>query len=89
MIQSAKGKYRISTATRKVYDTTESRKYCGNDCHIASDYYASQLSATAVFMRTPPYVIFFVVFGVKSNVRCLRNIFSPNSAICGYIIIFH
>jgi hypothetical protein len=45
---------------RKVYDTTESRKYCCNDCHVAADFFASQLSRTAVFMRSMEYAALLI-----------------------------
>jgi hypothetical protein len=58
--QEPKGRYRISMRERKVYDTTESRKYCCNDCHVAADFFASQLSPTAVFMRSMQYATLLI-----------------------------
>ncbi|KAJ3154491.1 RNA polymerase II associated protein 2 [Geranomyces michiganensis] len=52
-ITPAKGRYRISRAERKVYDTTLLRNFCSSVCLAASDYYARQLSDEPPYMRAP------------------------------------
>ncbi|KAJ3175670.1 hypothetical protein HDU87_005811 [Geranomyces variabilis] len=50
-ITPQKGRYRISRAERKVYDTTLLKNFCSAVCLAASDYYARQLSAEPPYMR--------------------------------------
>ncbi|KAJ3156993.1 hypothetical protein HDU89_002403 [Geranomyces variabilis] len=53
-ITQQKGRYRISRAERKVYDTTLLKNFCSAVCLAASDYYARQLSDEPPYMRNPP-----------------------------------
>ncbi|ORY56234.1 hypothetical protein LY90DRAFT_669419 [Neocallimastix californiae] len=49
--QELKGKYRLSSSKKKIFDITELKSYCGSDCMISSRYYASQLLDEPVYLR--------------------------------------
>eukprot|EP00118_Oscarella_pearsei_P001719 m.8249 g.8249 ORF g.8249 m.8249 type:complete len:138 (+) comp20445_c0_seq1:156-569(+) len=42
-------KYHISVAQNRVYELTERKKFCSNNCFKASNYYAGQLSTEPVW----------------------------------------
>eukprot|EP00123_Amoebidium_parasiticum_P006761 comp17639_c0_seq1/m.17393 comp17639_c0_seq1/g.17393 ORF comp17639_c0_seq1/g.17393 comp17639_c0_seq1/m.17393 type:complete len:582 (-) comp17639_c0_seq1:503-2248(-) len=46
------GRYMVSLREHKVYDREVVGRFCGNGCHVASDFYASQLSEAALWLRT-------------------------------------
>jgi len=50
-IKELKGKYRLSSSKKKIFDITELKSYCGSDCMISSRYYASQLLDEPVYLR--------------------------------------
>lgn len=50
--QQAQGKFRISLAKRKVYDTSQVSKFCSHTCFAKSRFYAAQLSTEPVYMRS-------------------------------------
>ncbi|XP_071947811.1 putative RNA polymerase II subunit B1 CTD phosphatase rpap2 [Antedon mediterranea] len=49
--QTPKKQYHISMKTNKVYDITDRKCFCSNDCYKASQYYASQISTVPLWMR--------------------------------------
>ncbi|XP_076340654.1 uncharacterized protein LOC143241061 isoform X2 [Tachypleus tridentatus] len=44
-------KYHISLKTKKVYDITERKQFCSNQCFKASKYFKQQLSTSPVWLR--------------------------------------
>ncbi|KAL7748923.1 hypothetical protein RI367_005571 [Sorochytrium milnesiophthora] len=48
---TAKGRYKIDSANRKIIDLSVLRPYCSQACFTASAYYKFQLDETPVFMR--------------------------------------
>ncbi|ORX49277.1 hypothetical protein BCR36DRAFT_328330 [Piromyces finnis] len=49
--QQLKGKYRLSSSKKKIFDITELKSYCGSDCMISSRYFASQLLDEPIYLR--------------------------------------
>ncbi|KAK7100331.1 putative RNA polymerase II subunit B1 CTD phosphatase RPAP2 isoform X2 [Littorina saxatilis] len=47
----AKKKYHISTRTNTVYDITERKKFCSNECYRSSQYLQKQIPQTPVWTR--------------------------------------
>ncbi|KAJ8300890.1 hypothetical protein KUTeg_022409 [Tegillarca granosa] len=47
----SKQKYQISTRTNKVYDITERKNFCSNQCYKSSKYFQKQISDTPVWGR--------------------------------------
>ncbi|XP_061396324.1 putative RNA polymerase II subunit B1 CTD phosphatase RPAP2 homolog [Musca vetustissima] len=43
--------YQISTATNKVYDITDRKKFCSTKCFKASEYVKSQMLTSPLWMR--------------------------------------
>ncbi|KNC80908.1 hypothetical protein SARC_06749 [Sphaeroforma arctica JP610] len=46
------GRFKISMKDHRVYDMELIRQYCANDCHVASDFFSSQLMPMVAHMRT-------------------------------------
>lgn len=44
-------KYHISTKTNKVYDITDRKNFCSNECYKASVYYQKQISTSPLWSR--------------------------------------
>ena len=51
LINIPKHKYHISVATRQVFDLSERKKFCSNQCFKESEYFAGQLSKEPIWER--------------------------------------
>lgn len=43
--------YHISTTTNKIYDITERKNFCSNDCFKKSNYLKDQISSSPLWLR--------------------------------------
>lgn len=49
--KSLNQKYHISTKTNRVYDITDRKNFCSNECYKASAYYQKQISSSPLWSR--------------------------------------
>eukprot|EP01134_Creolimax_fragrantissima_P004614 CFRG4614T1 len=69
-------KYKINFRDKKVYDMEAIEMFCGNHCHIASDFFSTQLLSVSVHLRTGSEIVkenlFLVMNANECNTKMIR-----------------
>lgn len=61
--ETMKQKYHISQVSNKVYDLTERKCFCSNQCYKASNYLRAQLSPIPLYMRKEEKITVHILSG--------------------------
>lgn len=83
-----KQRYHISMKSNKVFDLTERKKFCSNECYKASKYYKQQLSTSPVWTREKDtFRVTVTLLPIKPNEKGLEialtgeEVIGPNTGL--------